>query len=142
MATARESTNFANLYTNKYLSDIVRGRVFPLYMEATVVSVSATGDSYKLTRIPAYARVVGLEFSTNGLAASAGVGVTVKLGDSGDDDRYMAATDFDLVNASGVLAYAGHGYTPTSDTDVLATITGTAIVGRLLKGTLFVVPKV
>ena len=143
MATARESTNYTAAYTNKYLvnADIGGGRVVPLPFELTVVSVGATGDTYKLTVLPAYARVVGLHCTTDGIGASAGANITVQIGDSGDADRYMAATDFDAANAQGYLAVAGAGYTPTADTIVVATITGTPVVGKVVKGVLLIVPR-
>ncbi len=142
MATARESTLYASLFTNKYLGDArdYDGRAVPLRFAFTVVSASATGDTYSLTEIPANARVVGLECTTDGLGASAGSGITVKIGDADDDDRYMAAADFDAANAAGTLAFAGAGYTPTADTEVIATITNAAVVGKKVAGVLWVVP--
>lgn len=142
MATARSSTLYTNYDVNKYVPDARdrQGRVVPIYFTFTVVSVSATGDTYKLFVLPANASVIGLFCTTQAMSVSAAVGLTVKIGDSGDDDRYMAATDFDVVNSQGGLAYAGVAYRPTSDTIVLATITGTAIVGTILKGHMLIVP--
>lgn len=144
MATARDSVNYAAMFTNKYLVDARKlgGRVVPLPFELTIVSTSATGDTYKLTVIPANARVIGLECTTDGIGASAGAGITCSIGDSGAAARYMAATDFDASGAAGVLAIAGAGYTPTADTIVVATITGVGVVGKVIKGVLYVIPGV
>lgn len=142
MATARSSTLYSNYVTNKYVPDArdLYGRVVPIYFNFTAVSVSATGDTYQLFVLPANASVIGLFCTTQALSVSAGVGLTVKIGDSGDDDRYMAATDFDAVNAQGYLAYAGVAYRPTSDTIVVATVTGVMIVGTAVKGHFLIVP--
>lgn len=142
MATARSSTLYTNYDVNKYVPDARDryGRVVPIKIEATIVSAAATGDTYKLCVIPANASVVGLFCTSEALSVSAGVGLTVKIGDSGDDDRYMAASDFDAVNGTGVLAAAGMNYRPTSDTIVILTITGTPVVGRVIKGCFFIVP--
>ena len=143
MATARSSTLYATYDTPGRASPDARdryGRVVPIYFTFTVVSVSATGDTYKLFVLPAGASVINLFVVGGGASLSAAVGLTVKIGDSGDDDRYMIATDFDLVNQSGSLAYAGVAYRPTADTIVLATITGTAIVGSILKGHMLIIP--
>ena len=143
MATARSSTLYATYDTPGKASPDARdryGRVVPIYFNFTVVSVSASGDTYKLFVLPANASVIGLFCTAAALSLSAAVGLPVKIGDSGDDDRYMAPTDFDVVNAQGGLAYAGVAYRPTSDTIVIATITGTAIVGTLLKGHMLIVP--
>lgn len=144
MATARESVNYASAYTNKYLQDArtLRGRAVPMDISFLTVSATATGDTYKVGVIPANAKVVGLEVVGEGLSASAGVNGSVKIGDSGDDDRYMKATDFDVVEARGTLAYAGVGYTPTADTIVIATVTGVHLAGKNVKGTLWIVPGV
>lgn len=142
MATARDSVNYAAQFTNKYLADarLNKGRVVPLPFELTTLSTAATGDTYNLTVIPANARVVGLECVTGGLGASAGIGTGLKIGDSGDDDRYMASIDADVVNAAGTLASAGAGYTPTADTIVVATLTGTILAGKTVKGCLYIIP--
>lgn len=143
MATARNSTFYANKHVNFYVGDPRQGggREVPIPFEFTIVSVAATGDTYKLGVIPANARVVGLTCVGEGIGASAGSGVTVKIGDSGDDDRYMKALDSDLVEQPvGVLAFSGAGYTPTVDTIFLATITGTPVVGKSVKGSLVVIP--
>ena len=141
MATARESTIYNSLFTLKHLGDArrYRGQIFPLRFEATVVSLSATLDTYLLTRIPANHTVIDLFCTTSGLGASAGSGRTVAIGDATDNDRYMVATDFDVLNAFGVLAYAGAGYTPAADTDVIALFTNAPVVGQLIKGHILVI---
>lgn len=144
MATARDSVNYAAIYTSKYVADArkIGGRVVPLPFEVTIVSAAATNDTYNLTVIPANARVIGLECTTNGLGASAGAGRTFQIGDSGDDDRYMVATDFDVTGAVGVLAIAGAGYTPTADTIVVGKCVNAPTVGQVVKGVIYIIPGV
>lgn len=142
-AVNRDSTIYSNYFTNKYLADARKygGRVVPLPFEVTVVSPSTVADTYNLTVIPANARVIGLECTTDGLGASAGAGRTCAIGDADDVDRYMKAGDFDVAEAAGVLAMAGAGYTPTADTVVIATSAGGAwVVGKKITGVLYVIP--
>ena len=142
MATARSSTLYTNYDVNKYTPDARDryGRVVPIKFEITVVSISATGDTYKLCVLPAYCSVIALFCTGDAQSLSAAVGLTLKIGDSGDDDRYMAATDLDVVNAQGSLAKAGAAYRPTADTIVIATFTGAPIVGRVVTGHFLIVP--
>jgi len=56
-------------------------------------------------------------------AAALGTGVTVQLGDSGDDDRYIAATVCTSAVEAFKCAQAGMGYKATDDT-VLVLKTG------------------
>lgn len=141
MATARESVDYAAMFTSHYLADArkLNGRAVPRPFKAIIVSLSATADTYKLTKIFANEKVVGLDVVTDGLGASAGVG-SAKIGDSGDDDRYMAQTSFATANVHGVLAAAGAGYIPTADTDVVLTIVGGATAAKIVTGVLWVIP--
>jgi len=60
-------------------------------------------------------------------AAALGTGVTVQLGDSGDDDRYIAATVCTSAVEAFKCAQAGMGYKATADTPlVLKTGVGAA----------------
>jgi hypothetical protein len=136
-ATARSSTLYTNHDVNKEPADSRNrnGSMFPIYFEATIVSASNIADTYNLFVIPANWSVMLLYATSNGLGITAGVGCTGQIGDSGDDDRLMPITDFDLVNQAGHLAYAGVGYRPTADTiEILKIGTAAAIVGKLVKG--------
>ena len=142
-AVLRDSTQYDKLHVKKYPGDPRErgGRVVPIPFELTVVSVSTVADTYNVCVLPANCQVVGLECATDGLGASAGAGRTCALGDSGDADRYMVASDFDVSGANGVLAITGHGYRPTADTIVVAVSAGGAwVVGKKVKGCFYVVP--
>src|SRR3972149_10600632 len=99
--TNRNSTLYTKLHVNKYVGDArdVGGRAYPIPFEHTVVSGELGGasagvsDEVNLCVLPANCMVVGLEFVGQHLWASAGTNGTLALGDSGDDDRYLKATE-------------------------------------------------
>jgi hypothetical protein len=160
MATNRNSTLYANVHVNKYLTDArdLRGRAVPLPFEHTVVSGETGGasagvqDTVNLCVIPAGSKVVALDFVSNAVWASAGVNGTLEIGDSGDTDRYMAATELYSTNSPiatmgdlrcGQLAFAGQGYEPTAATIVYATYkVANPTVGKIFKGVIWVIPGV
>lgn len=160
MGTNRNSTLYSNLHVSKYLADArdLRGRVVPIYFSHTIVSGETGGasagvqDSVNLCVLPADCRVIGLDFQSQNLWASAGVNGTLQIGDSGDNDRYMAATELYTANGSPLategedkrtdLAWAGFGYEPSVDTIVYATYkVANPTVGKTFKGVFYVIPK-
>ena len=141
-ATNRESTLYTNRYTNKYLADArdFGGRVVPIKFELTVVSASAASDTYDLFQIPANWSVAYLFGRTEAMGASAGSSVDLIIGDSGDDDRMVKATDSDAAEASFHLAFSGIHYRPTSDTIEEAKFDAAPVVGKIVRGSVFLVP--
>lgn len=160
MATNRNSTQYANIHVNKYVTDArdLRGRAVPIPFIHTVVSGETGGasagvwDTVNLCVIPANCKVVALDFVSNDVWASAGVNGTLEIGDSGDTDRYMVATELYSANSPiatqgdlrcGQLAFAGQNYEPTSDTIVIGTYkTANPVVGKIFKGVIWVIPGV
>jgi len=144
MATARESTLYANLHTNKYLGDgrDYGGRSVRQIISVTVVSAAAVNDTYKVCKLPANCRMVDAKVVGSGNGASAGAGVTVAVGDAGVADRYIKAADFDAADASASLNNdAGMNYTPTADTDIVLTFGGAApVVGSTVAGWIEYIP--
>lgn len=155
--TNRNSTLYTKLHVNKYLGDARDrgGRLVPIPFSHTVVSGETGGasagvrDTVNLCVLPANCMVVGLIFKSNALWASAGTNGTLQLGDSGDDNRYMEATE--LYSAESPLptegtvrfqlANAGLLYKPTADTIVLAEYrVANPVVGKIFKGCFLVVP--
>lgn len=158
-ATTRSSTLYTKLNVNKYLGDArdYGGRVVPVPFEHTVVSGETGGasagvqDKVNLCVLPANCMVIGLEFCSEALWASAGTNGTLQLGDSGDDDRYLTATELYTATPGGPLATegmkrsgladTGQNYKPTADTIVVATYkTANPVVGKKFKGVFLVVP--
>ena len=156
-ATTRNSTLYANLYVNLYLGDArnIRGRVQPFPFSHTVISGETGGasagvqDKVNLTVIPKGYEVIDLIFKSNALWASAGTNGTLQIGDSGDDDRYMTATELystesPLPSEGTVrvgLAFAGQNYVTTADTIVVATYkVANPVVGKIYKGVLLCIP--
>ncbi len=138
MATARSAANYASAYDNLYLQnrpDQFKGKVEIRVIDVVIVSAAATGDTYKVAKLRAYERLVGVNIVTNTLGASAG-SCTIKLGDGTTDNLFVTAATgiIDVLNATG------QGYTPTADVDVVLTITGTPVVGKTIKGYLLIVP--
>jgi len=157
MPTTRNSVLYTKLHVNKYLGDArdVGGRAYPIPFDHTVVSGETGGasagvqDLVNLCVLPANCMVVGLEFKSNAIWASAGTNGTLQLGDSGDPDRYMVATELystesPLPTEGTVrfgLALAGQNYKPTADTIVQAIYkVANPVVGKQFKGNIFVIP--
>lgn len=145
----RNSTLYTNLEVNKYLGDARDrgGRVVPIPFQHTVVSGELGGasvgvsDEVNLCVLPANCEVVGFEEQHEAMGASAGTGVTMRVGDSGAVARYMVSVDADLAGGIGTLPFAGLRYRPTSDTIVLLQWGGAnPVVGKIIKGTFFIVP--
>lgn len=157
--TNRNSTLYTKLHVNKYLGDArdLGGRAYPIPFEHTVVSGETGGasalvrDTVNLCVIPANCMVVGLTIVANALWGSAGTNGTLLLGDAGDADRYMTATELYTASPGGPistegmlrggLADTGQNYKPTADTILLAEYRGAnPVVGKVFKGVLWVIP--
>lgn len=96
------------------------GRVRVVYDDYTTTGEEGPGDTVRIGRLKAGQRVVGGQLVFGAL----GTDVTLKLGDAGDDDRYVAAGD---ASAAGSLPVAaGLGYRPAADADLVLTIGGAA----------------
>lgn len=97
-------------------------------IETTVAALGATGDILQLCKLPVGARVMPAYSKIT--CESPGTTVTVKLGDGGDDDRYMAskalggsAQDIFWTNSPGVDAYVQAPVVSAYDTLLLTSIT-------------------
>lgn len=147
--TNRNSTLYTKLHVNKYLGDARDrgGRAVPIPFQHTIVSGETGGasagvrDTVNLCVLPANCMVVGFDLTREALGASADAGLTLQIGDSGDDDRYMAAVDSDAAGTVNTLAFAGQNYKPTADTIVVAEYrVANPVVGKIFKGTFWIVP--
>lgn len=158
-ATTRNSTLYKKLHVDQYLGDArdEGGRAYPIPFQHTVVSGETGGasagvqDKVNLCKIPANCMVVGLNWVSEALWASAAVNGTLQFGDSGDDDRYMTATELYTATPGGPiategmkrqgLAFEGQNYKPTADTIAVATYkTANPTVGKTFKGVFWVIP--
>ena len=155
----RNSTKYLKLSVNKYLGDArdSGGRLVPIPFEHTVVSGETGGasagvrDTVNLCVLPANCEVNHMVFHSNALWASAGTNGTLQIGDSGDDDRYMVATELYSAESPNPaeatvrvgLAMAGQNYRPTADTIVKAEYrAANPVVGKTFKGCFYVIPGV
>lgn len=159
MADIRDSTLYKKLHVDKFLGDArdQGGRAVPIAFEHTVVSGEDGGasagvqDLVNLCVLPANCMVVGLDIVADAIWASAGVNGTLQLGDSGDADRYLTATEFYTASPGGPiategmkrqgLADTGQNFKPTADTIVQAIYkTANPVVGKKFKGCFWIVP--
>ena len=97
----------------------------------------ASGSDITIARIPAGATIHDVIIKADALGGSS----TLKVGDSGDDDRYLAAVG--TWNAAGQVqsmlggstaantAVAGLGYKVSSSTDIIITTGGASITGTI-----------
>ena len=100
-SVTRDSALYAQIYTNKYLTENayqLGGRAYPIAFQHTVVSGEAGGasagvsDIVNLCVLPKDVMVVALDVASENIWASVGVTGTYSIGDSGQVDRYMKAT--------------------------------------------------
>lgn len=90
----------------------------------------ASGSDISVARLPKGAKVYEVIVHHDALGASS----TIKVGDSSDDDRYIAAT---ATASAGKLvmsedgAIDGFGFEQTAETDVILTTGGAAISGTI-----------
>ncbi len=96
------------------------GRVRVTYDEYTFKGTEQIGDLVFIGFLPANQRFLGGELFNDALGAS----VTLKLGDAGDDDRFMAASSFAAAGMKDAKAMTGIGYRPVDKTPVFLTIGG------------------
>tara|TARA_R100001510_G_C7569234_1_gene146288 strand:- start:275 stop:724 length:450 start_codon:yes stop_codon:yes gene_type:complete len=111
-------------------------RVFHDTFEASSL---ASGSDITIARIPANATIHDVVVKCDAL----GSGVTLKVGDSGDDDRYITVVGTWNVagqsqsmlagssTGSPVPAVTGLGYRTTASTDVLITTGGASATGTI-----------
>ena len=97
----------------------------------------ASGSDITIGRVPANATIIDVILKCDALGGSS----TLKVGDSGDDDRYLAVVG--TWNAAGQTqsmlggstaantAMTGLGYRTTAETDIVITTGGAAISGNI-----------
>ena len=97
------------------------------------------GDTITIARIPANATIHDVILKCDAL----GSGVTLKVGDSGDDDRYLSVVGtFNVAGQSqsmavgsstgaATTAVTGLGYRTSASTDILITTGGASATGTI-----------
>ena len=97
----------------------------------------ASGSDITIGRVPANATIIDVILKCDALGGSS----TLKVGDSGDDDRYLAVVG--TWNAAGQVqsmlggstaantAMGGLAYRTTAETDIVITTGGAAISGNI-----------
>lgn len=143
-ASAVSSTRYTNFFVSKYppAATDMYGRMVPIYVEHTCTTADTVDGTVKLAVHPKGWAFCGLQISTDGLSASAGVGQTPVIGDGTTANKYMLASDFDATNGIGLVAGSSLGYTPTADVIITLTFgaTGDPVAGKKVFGYLFFIP--
>ena len=119
-------------------SEEVGGKLRVFYDTYEAVSV-ASGDDITIARIPANATIHDVIIKCDAL----GLGVTLKVGDSGDDDRYLSVVGTWNVagqsqsmssgssTGAATTAVTGIGYRTTASTDIKITTGGATASGTI-----------
>jgi hypothetical protein len=112
------------------LAKSAAGKIRIAEIETTVGAMGAANDTFNLVRLKPGARVLPAQCRI--LAENPGTTFTFKVGDAGDDDRYLTAyaagggaKDVGFGAAPGVAAYVGYTIERVNE-DVVATITAAA----------------
>ena len=133
-----QSTEVAAQASLGILGDTRYGKTVPMLIpfNITIPASPGTGPAPQICSVPAGFKPRLVFFSTNGLSASAAVGLNCRIGDSGDDDRLMADVDSDAATSSINLAAAGYDYEYTADTSIVLTMTSgkTPVAAQKLSG--------
>jgi hypothetical protein len=136
-----KSVNITNLDSVPVVlssSEEVGGKLRVFYDKYTAASL-ASGSDITVARIPTNATIHDVIIKCGAL----GSGVTLKVGDSGDDDRYLSVVGtFNVAGQSqsmssgsstgaATTAVTGLGYRTTASTDILVTTGGASATGDI-----------
>jgi hypothetical protein len=134
-----KSVNYTKITADpieKVDSEVLGGKIRVSYDNYEASSL-ASGSDITIGRIPTNATIMDVVLKCDALGGSS----TLKVGDSGDDDRYLAAVG--TWNAAGQTqsmlggstaantAMTGLGYRTTASTDIVITTGGATISGSI-----------
>ena len=134
-----KGVNYTNITADpivKVDSEVLGGKMRVSYDNFEASSL-ASGSDITIGRIPTNATIMDVVLKCDALGGSS----TLKVGDSGDDDRYLAAVG--TWNAAGQTqsmlggstaantAMTGLGYRTTASTDIVITTGGATISGSI-----------
>jgi len=109
---------------------IVSGRVIRAYDEYEASALASGSDISVGDALPEGATIVDVVVMADALGAS----VTLKVGDSTDDDRYISSTAFNTANKrQNANAIDGVGYQVTGTTNQVVVTTGGAAATGTIK---------
>lgn len=101
---------------------IVKKYSIPFHL--VIANPSSAAPTLRLGVAPVGFRPAGVRFNCEALSASAGVGLNIQIGDTGDTDRLMADTDCDAAVAfNGNVPVAAYDYEYTAETQIIGTVT-------------------
>ena len=134
-----KGVNYTNITADPIVnvdSEQLGGKLRVSY-DTYVASSLASGSDITIGRVPANATIMDVILKCDALGGSS----TLKVGDSGDDDRYLAVVG--TWNAAGQVqsmlggstaantAMGGLAYRTTAETDIVITTGGAAISGNI-----------
>ena len=134
-----KGVNYTNITADPIVnvdSEQLGGKLRVSY-DTYVASSLAQGSDITIGRVPANATIMDVILKCDALGGSS----TLKVGDSGDDDRYLAVVG--TWNAAGQVqsmlggstaantAMTGLGYRTTAETDIVITTGGATISGSI-----------
>jgi len=134
-----KGVNYTNITADPIVnvdSEQLGGKLRVSY-DTYVASSLAQGSDITIGRVPANATIMDVILKCDALGGSS----TLKVGDSGDDDRYLAVVG--TWNAAGQVqsmlggstaantAMGGLAYRTTAETDIVITTGGAAISGNI-----------
>ena len=134
-----KGVNYTNITATPIVksdSEVAGGKVRVSYDNYEASSL-ASGSDITIGRVPANATVIDVVLKCDQLGGSS----TLKVGDAGDDDRYLAAVG--TWNVAGQVqsmlggstaantAMTGLGYRTTAETDIIITTGGATISGSI-----------
>jgi hypothetical protein len=135
---ANNITNLDSVPVVLSSSEEVGGKLRVFYDKYTAASL-ASGSDITVARIPANSTIHDVIVKAGAL----GSGVTLKVGDSGDDDRYLSVVGTWNVagqsqsmssgssTGAATTAVTGLGYRTTASTDILITTGGATATGDI-----------
>ena len=126
------SSNQTNRATVGILANDNQGNRKTVAFSTVIVWAAESGPTAPLFYVPKGFSPLQYFIDSEALSASAGVGLSVDFGDSGDNDRI--GIDFDLDAAAslqGIRIATAKGYTYTADTLLNFYVTGTPVVSRV-----------
>ena len=134
-----KGVNYTNITATPIVkadSEVAGGKIRVSY-DSYEASSLASGSDITIGRVPTNATIIDVVLKCDALGGSS----TLKVGDSGDDDRYLAVVG--TWNAAGQTqsmlggstaantAMTGLGYRTTASTDIVITTGGATISGSI-----------
>lgn len=122
------SSQYTN--TNPFPSHGLSGNVKALHARVTCTAAPSTSDTLNFFYLPKNARVLFAVLEASDMDTNGSPTITLNIGDSGDADRYFAASTVAQAGTlSTAIATTGHGYITTDKTLITGVANANAATG-------------